>query len=244
MNRFKLTRKSIEKAKKFLKDNTPGPTWAVRFKEDLSVKNGKLLFKKAPIVAAEDVEDYLRKRLYDKNDLQMGRDACHYQIQQEGVIGVSRRKIMDFYKAQKTLGQNRAATRKPKQRAGRKIKAHHIEFDLVFCKKRDVVECNERFRDRLEHDLSYFVVTTDKLSGLTRTQWVATKEAKVVTPIVIKHIQWIAKRLKKQSTELEASSDEGGEFDHDKIRPHVKSITHVSSGVSCEAKNSLPTVTQ
>ena len=83
MNRFKLTKKSIEKAKKYLADDTPGPKWAVKYKEDLSVKAGKLLFKESPIVPHEDIDNYLRTRLYDKNDLQMGRDACHYQIQQE-----------------------------------------------------------------------------------------------------------------------------------------------------------------
>ena len=69
MNRYRITSKQILGAKKFLKDGkTRGvAAWATKFKDQLSTKGGKLYFDDKLIIPREGVEDYLRKRLYDKN---------------------------------------------------------------------------------------------------------------------------------------------------------------------------------
>ena len=153
MNRFKIKSSDVDLTKKFLKNNSlPAPNWAKKFKDDLKVNEGKLYYKNGLVIASEDIDDYLRTRLYDKNDLQMGRDACFYQLQKENIVGISRRKIMSFFKSQRTLGENRSATKQSRTKSGIKIKNHTLEFDLVFVKKGDVVDCNPRFETRLEDE--------------------------------------------------------------------------------------------
>ena len=127
INRYKITTKGLEQAVKFLKTgkgHLSVPTWVDKYKADLKVKNGKVFFQKRELVSRENVEDYLRKRLYSKDaDLQMARDSCHYQLLKE-TVGVTRRRLMDFLKAQKTLGETRSALPDPKSKGGKKIKGY------------------------------------------------------------------------------------------------------------------------
>ena len=97
----------IAKAIKFVQTNKGHldvAPWVEKFKSQLKVKNKKLYFEDREIVAREDVDNYLRKRLYSKQDdaIQMSRDAAHYQLLKE-TVGITRRKLMDFLKAQRTL---------------------------------------------------------------------------------------------------------------------------------------------
>ena len=48
MNRFTISEKDFPAAKKFLKngeDRLSAPNWCIKFKDDLSVKGNKILFK-------------------------------------------------------------------------------------------------------------------------------------------------------------------------------------------------------
>ena len=239
MNRYRISGPQIKKAKKYLKDGKPRgvPAWATKFKDKLSVKVGKLYYEGKLIIPREDVDDYLRKRLYDKNtDLQQSRDSAHYQVMKD-TIGVTRRSIMAFLKAQKTLGETRAATAKPKSTAGPKLKRHVLETDLFFITKNDLVNVNPRFERKHKPELVYALCTTDKLSGLTKLSLLLTKEANVCTPELKKHIQWFAKKFKLKTQDFDLHSDSGGEFSHEALKGVVGETKFVKTGVSVERKN-------
>ena len=70
INRYKITKKGIAQAIKYLKSgkgHLSAPTWCEKFKNDLKVKNGSVFFQDREVVPREEVEKYLRKRLYNKD---------------------------------------------------------------------------------------------------------------------------------------------------------------------------------
>ena len=242
MNRYRITSKQIFGAKKFLKDGkTRGvAAWATKFKDQLSTKGGKLYFDDKLIIPRDGVEDYLRKRLYDKNgDLQQSRDSAHYQLLKT-TVGVTRRTIMEFLKSQRTLGETRPQVTKPKSKGGPKLKAikkggkNIFETDLVFITKSDLEKQNPRFTRKMKENLTYALCTTDKITGLTRLTHVKTKAPAVVSPKVIEHVKWLAGKLK---IPLDNNSDAGDEFNHALFKTVVGDSKQVSTGVSVERKN-------
>ena len=124
MNRYKISKDSLAKAKEFVstgKKHLEAPNWAVKYKDSLKIKAGKLYFEDRLIIPRENVEAYLRKRIYSKGDdaLQSSRDGAHYQLLKE-TVGITRRNLMEFLKAQKTLGTTRIAAPTPKSKGGKK----------------------------------------------------------------------------------------------------------------------------
>ena len=65
MNRYKFNKDNIKNAIKFVsgKANT-GPSFAKKFKDELSVKNKKLFYNEKEVVPAEKVDDLLRSKIY------------------------------------------------------------------------------------------------------------------------------------------------------------------------------------
>ena len=243
MNRYKITDAQITKAKKFLKGKVKnGPPWTVKYKDDLKVVGSKLLFKSKEVVSSEKVDVVLRREIYRKNsDVVPSRDSAFHTLKQR-YSNISKRKIMEFLRAQKPLGETRAAVPKAKRSAGIKMKATTFETDLVFVKRDDLIAANPRFsRVDLEDapELSYIVSTCEKVSGLYRCDWVKTKEAAEVTPIVIRHMEEMAKALKQPLSSCGYRSDRGGEFNMKEIKKVVdkKNAKHVAMGASVERRN-------
>ena len=241
INRYKITKADVAKAIKFIqtkKGHLDIATWVEKFREKLSVKNKKLYFEEREIIPREEIDNYLRKRLYSKKDdaIQMSRDAAFYQLLKE-TVGITRRKLMDFLKAQRTLGQTRAAQPAPKSKSGKREKGFVLETDLVFIRRDDLILANPRFEKKDEPKEQYALVTVEKATGLCKITPVKVKEAKVVTPLVKKHIEWFAKRLKKPAKEFELRSDKGGEFNHTELAKHVGKTKFIAMGPSVEKKN-------
>ena len=149
---------------------------------------------------------------------------------------------MDFLRGQSVVQKGKGAV--PVQKlSGKPLKNYHVEFDLIFVKKTDVVKANPYFKDDEVLDglgnnkLTYILSVVEKVTGLTRLGFVTRKEAKTVSPMVIKLINEIAGSLKVTSKQIDASSDKGDEFSHKLISPHVKSYEFVPTGASVEKKN-------
>ena len=106
MNRYKFTEAGIQEAIQFLKGTTKSaPTWAKRFKDDLKVKGKSMEYKEMPIIPVEQVNDYLRTKMFKKDGtLPFGRDAAHHKLQQT-VVGCTRRHLMRFIKANPCLNK-------------------------------------------------------------------------------------------------------------------------------------------
>ena len=133
MDRFRITEAAFKKGLNFLEKGTgKPPIWCTRFKEDLSVKGGKIYYAKREIIPKERVNSVLRFEFYKKNgDCPSARDSA-FHILKKRYVGLSRRDVMKFIRAQKSLGEVKSALPKPKMSAGKKYKNYCYETDLVF----------------------------------------------------------------------------------------------------------------
>jgi hypothetical protein len=246
LSRFKIHKEDFAKAVKYLTKSAwkkDTPAWIVKNKQNLQVKDGKVLYNDKPIVPIEGADDYLRGLVFGKDSkTPLSRDGMFHLVKSE-VAGISRRRIMDFLRGQSVVQKGKGAV--PVQKlSGKPLKNYHIEFDLVFVKKTDVVKANPHFKedetlDGLKNNkLTYILSVVEKVTGLTRLEYVTRKEAKIVSPLVVKAIKSIASALKTPTKQIDASSDRGDEFSPKVISPHVKSYEFVPTGSSIEKKNS------
>ena len=226
MNRYKITEVQLKSAKKFLagKKTNGVPNWTKKFQDDLTIKNGKIFFKEQEIIPSEKVNEYLRKTFYTKNeDVPLSRDGAFHAMKKRPVIGISRRAIMDFLKAQRPVEMGRAALPQKKQ-AGKKIKNITLETDLIFIRKPDLEKINKKFKkDKKVPFESYICCTVDKMTGLTRINYCKTKLPSVVGPLVKKQVESICKQLGVDSKTVDLQSDAGGEFRPNYLKTFVKS---------------------
>ena len=222
------------------------PSWAVKNKDFLQIVDGKVRYNNLPIIPTEDVETYLRGLVFNKGSkTPLSRDGM-YHLLKTTVAGISRRRVMEFLRGQSVIVKGKPAEPVPKL-AGTPLKTYHIEFDLIFLKKNDVKKANKHFRDDrgLEGEtekgkqpgLTYIVSTVEKVTGLCRLSWVKTKEPKIVSPVVIRHLKEIASALKTPLKEIDISSDKGTEFSQSMLEKEVKSYKRVATGASVEKKN-------
>jgi hypothetical protein len=248
--RYKISEKDFPKAIKFLnkekgiyKKDTPN--WVVKNEKFLQVVNGKVRFNDKEIVPLEHTQKYLRNLLFNKDSrTPMSRDGAFHLLKQK-VAGISRRTIMSFLQAQSVVVEGKGAVPVPKG-GGKKVKNYEIEFDLVFLKKRDVVNANKYFEDNTQLDgddeknkeLTYIVSVVEKVTGLTRLDWVKSKHAAKVTPIVVRLMKSLASSLKTSLKTIEVTSDSGTEFAQKMIEKEVKTYKRVPTGPSVEKKNS------
>ena len=171
MNRFKFNEADWPAAIKYLKtgkDEINAPNWAISKKADLKVTGGKILYQGLEIIPSEKLDDYLREKIYDKDTkLAFGRDSC-FHLLKKSIVGCPRRRVMAFLRAQKTLGETRAAVPQPKIRSGPKLKGLQLQTDLIFVRKNDVFDANPRFEKILEKTETYILCTTEVASGLCK----------------------------------------------------------------------------
>ena len=173
MNRFKFSRESIKNTIQYLKDDKKeGPVWAKRFKNDFVVKRNKLFFQNKEVIAFEDVDRVLRREMYKiDGDVNTGRDAAFHTLKKR-YIGIGRRKVMDFIRRQKPLGEVKAALNQPKQKSGKRLRVYTFETDLIFLKKNDLEQANKKFIHDEIPELSYILTTVEKITGLSRFDYV------------------------------------------------------------------------
>ena len=242
MNRYRITESQLPIVKKFLagKATNKVPTWAKKFKDDLSVKRGKLFYKQQEVIPREQIDTFLRKIFYTKGEtVPLSRDGAFHILKQRPVIGVSRRAIMSFIKGQEPVESGRAAVPQRKKKGGTPLKGYVFETDLIFIRKNDLVNANKRFKKsyKFDKDETYIVSTVEKLTGLVRVQHVLTKDPKVVGPIVIKQVTDICKQLGTVPSKVALASDQGGEFDKKYLSKFVKKYSQIPLGSSIEKRN-------
>ena len=241
MDRYKISESVLKKVATFLKNGKKDgklPLWVTKYKEDLSVKGTKVFYKEREIISKERVDDVLRKELYKKGgDVPSGRDSA-FHICKQRYVGISRRALMDFIRKQKPLGEVKAALNKPKVAGGERLKAYTFETDLIFLKKTDLEKANKKFIRDETKELTYFLSTVEKVTGLCRFDHVLKKDAKIVTPLVIKHCEDMANQLQTKISKCSIRSDKGGEFTLKEFQKVFKDAKFVPSGVSVENKNS------
>ena len=243
MNRYRVKKSDFEKAKKYLAGKAfknASPTWAVKFKDKLTVKKGKVLYDGLQIIAQEDADAFLRKLLYEGDKVAFSRDTAFHHIKKQAV-GLSRRYVMDFIRGQQVNEMGRAAPSGYKKgKGGKPISNYVFEFDLVFVRRNDLEKTQKRFKKRDLDDLpfeSYIISVVEKSTGLTSLGYTKTKKASVVTPKVIQQIKNMCKILKVDPKKVTTGADSGGEFHVPSILKIVKSHKIEKLAPSIEQKN-------
>ena len=140
LNRFKIRQGDFVKAIQYLKKKgfkKDTPNWVVKNEKHLTVVGGKVLFNDKKIIPIEKQDEYLRTLVFGDSPIPLSRDGMFHQVfkGKNAVVGLSRRKIMDFLRAQSVVQKGKGA--EPVQKlAGKKVKEYSIEFDLIFLKAR------------------------------------------------------------------------------------------------------------
>ena len=96
MFRYNFNKKNVDNAIKFLeKKGKTQPSFLKRFKG--AVKDDHLYLDDKLVVAKEDAEDYLRKRVLSGR-VPMSRVGLYYYLQTTNVVGITRAQIDKFLK--------------------------------------------------------------------------------------------------------------------------------------------------
>lgn len=255
MHRYQFVSKDWKPAIDYIKNGNKTvltPNWAVRFKDDLKIKRKtQIFYQDKKIIPSEQVEKFLRKKLYDKKaDIAFGRDSAFYSLSKE-CVGVGRRKIMDFLRAQKSRNQTLGAVAEPKVKSGKKLKDDgiHCETDLIFVKTNDVNRMNSKVAKLMDKSLNYISCTVHKATGLVRAKLVQApadwknhediklKGSTLVTKIVKQQLQEIATALGSNLKKVHLTLDAGTEYNRKALKKVLKSVTVVPMGPNVEAKN-------
>ena len=238
MNRYKFFENDLPKVIKFLKSGKSDniPNWATKFKESLSVKQGTLFFDSKEIVPKEQIEKYLRKKLYSKDaKLPFGRDSAHYHLL-KNTVGISRRACMEFLRSQKNLQESKPSLAKPKIRQGIPLKKLQIQTDLIFVRKDDLEAHNPKFgNDETLKKETYIITSVEAASGLCRLDYLTSKTQ--TNAALEKHIHWFAKKFGVSPSSLQVRSDKGSEYSMPRIKKLCPDYKFVSSATICERKN-------
>ena len=236
--RNKITVKNLAAAIKFLQTGKgKAPGYVLKYKDDLKVKDGNLLYKGLEVVPKENLDKVLREALYGKkSDVPLGRDSAFHILKQR-YANIAKNKIMEFIRKQRPLGEVKAALPAPKQKKGPKMMGVSFETDLIFLRKNDLENANKKFiRNDIKNE-TYFLTCIEKLSGLSNFVHVQTKEAQHVTPLVIKQCEKIAKRLGVPLSKANLFKDKGGEFSNEELAKRFREVTDVSMGPRVENIN-------
>ena len=235
INRYKFKDADIVRVKKYLKSGTGNaPNWAKKFKGDLSVKGNTVFYKGKEIVTQENMDDWLRKKIMGKEAaIPFGRDSAYYKL---NCIGVPRRKLMEWLRAQKTLAESKPKLAKPKVQAGKKYKKITLQSDLVFVRRPDVIKANKKFQnDELKLE-TYIICTTEVNSGLTRCDYLQSKSE--TNSALERHIKYFMKMFQVSGKQMKLETDAGSEYSQKRIKKLIPDYKFVSSGKYVERKNS------
>ena len=239
MNRFRILEKDIPKVKSFLKNGkTDGvPKWAIRFKNKLSQKNGKIFFEETKqVVPKEQVDTYLRKRLYSTDaTLPFGRDSGHYKLLQES-IGITRRTLMEFIRAQKNIQLSKPSLNKPKTKQGIRLKKLELQSDLIFVRKDDLAASHPKYgKDEMLKNETYIITTVEAASNLVKLSYLSSKDQ--TNGALEKHILWFAKQFGVKPSSFAVRTDAGSEYSMSRIKKLCPDYKFVSSATTCERMN-------
>ena len=200
LRRVKFNRARVKKLIADHKSSKKLPSWA----EDVTIKGSNLFFQGKQVVPSEDVDDFLRERVYSKtkSPVSMVRDAGYTKIQKE-TIGISRRRFMSWLKRQEIHQQNSLRPKEAK-RAGQKVYSRNIvQADLVEAKTKDLQVLGRKLD-------TYFLTVASLLTGFMHAVEVKTKKSGPVAKVMAEAFNKLEQKLGKPIKTLQ--TDAGGEF--------------------------------
>ena len=142
LNRYRnVNEKDVDNTKLFVAGKIKEselPTWAKRFKDDLSVKTNQLMLGDRIVVSNQEREALMRKLIYStSSDVAPSRDAGYYLIKKR-YANISRRQWLAFLKAQRVIRKTDNAPRKAKQGGKKLSRTGELECDLFFISRKDL----------------------------------------------------------------------------------------------------------
>lgn len=239
MNRYKIKEVDFIAAIKYLKTGNgeiDAPNWAIKNKKHLTIKKKKIFFKGLEIIPEEKVDMYLRNALYTRGEnlTPFGRDSGYHSIKKKA-SNITRRRLMKFLRAQKTLGSTRPSLPKVKVSSGEKLKKLTLGTDLVFVRKNDLVKALPSLENEVEKFETYILTTVEKNSGLVQLAYLQNKSE--TASALEKQIKWFAKQFGVKPSDFQLRSDKGSEYPMKRLKKLVPDYKFVSSEVSTERKN-------
>ena len=236
VNRYKFTKATVTQAVKFLKGTGKRqPNFLKKFKGTL--KDGKLHLDGKRVIPKEDVESFLRERIY-KGGTPLSRDSAFYAVHRD-TVGVSRAQIDLFLKSQRIIRETddqQPAVRKK----GRKVqKKGQLHLDLVEIKFQDLPFTPSDKDIDESVDKGYILGMVDALTSLSYFKWHVHKTQSQVTPIVKQAVSWFERQLKTDKGKFTIYSDKGREFSFPTYEKWgIKTIQLARSPI-IEAKNAF-----
>ena len=228
MEKFRINEQNMSDAITFIKTGKgKPPRYATKYKDQLTVRKGKLYFDEREVVPLEKRDATLRALLYDKDsDTPFGRDSAFHVIKQK-YLGISKNYILEFLRKQKPLQTVVPIVKQPKK-PGKKLKKHTFEIDLIFVRQNDVVEANRKFaRDNIRKKETYVLSCVEKITGYAKFKYFKTKTASKITSAVISLCKVIADKIGVKLGDCPLEMDGGSEFQHKKLNDAFGSATVV-----------------
>lgn len=238
LNRYRnVNQKDVDNTKLFVAGKIKEselPTWAKRFKDDLSVKDNQLILGDRIVVSNQEREALMRKLIYDsKSDVAPSRDAGYYLIKKR-YANISRRQWLAFLKAQRVIRKTDNAPRKAKQGGKKLSRTGELECDLFFISRKDLPD----YLKKGGTDLYAVLVVCDRLTSLCYVELTGSKERKSVTPALKKAVNFFKERLSVPAAKQIWYMDGGTEFDPKFFSARKIERIVVTAGSKVEKKNS------
>ena len=209
VNRFKFTKATVAQGIKYLKGTAKRQPNYLKVRKG-TLKDGKLYLDGKLVVAQEDVDSYLRDRIY-KGGTPLSRDSAFYAIHRD-VTGVSRAALDKFLKTQRIIREtdNKQAAVEKK---GRQVKTKgQLHLDLVELKFQDLPFTPSDRDIDADVNKGYVLGMVDALTSLAYYKWHAHKTQSQVTPIVKQAVAWFENKLQTDKKKFTIYSDKGREF--------------------------------
>ena len=250
VNRFRFTEKYIKQIKNFLKGSAKTkPTVLNKFKGEL--KGNTLYIDGKRVVAKEDIDKYLREKIYDAKT-PLSRDSAYYLISKE-TAGIPRSAVERFLRKQRIVREtdNQQPTTKRGSRKVFKSGQYHLDLieikfkDLDFepdeIKKDDAKDAKEDDDEDDDDDVSkgYILSMVDALTSLSFFKFHPHKTIKEVTPIVKEALGWFRSKNNVPYSKAVIISDRGKEFDVKKYQSWGVRTRYVKTSAIVEGRNSF-----
>ena len=199
LSRVQFTRKRVRDLKQQVRDKK-----AVEWLRDARVENNELYFGTRKVVPKEDIDEFLRARVYSKTDapVSLSRDAG-YDFLQKHYLGISRKAWFGWLKTQELHQQQSARPIMP-ERAGQVVRRRGLaQMDLVESKPRDLKALGRTLP-------TYFFTLVDLLTGYLVVREIKHKDAPLVTKALGPMLDDLEKTLGRKVHTIQ--SDHGSEF--------------------------------
>lgn len=214
MFRYSFDKTEISKAKKFLKKETDKkPSFLNKFQG--SIKKGNLYLENKLVIPKEDAEKFLRKKVLG-GTVPLSRDGLYYFLS-KNFVGISRKMIDKFLKAQNFIRETDTAQPTSKKASRRVKKKGQLSFDLIEInwddlkfKPPEMVDYDEANDET--NDSAYIFSCVDALTGVMYCEFSPKKTQKEITPIAKRCFKYFARVLQVPLNRLVGLSDKGSEF--------------------------------